>query len=62
MLEVHLPGDGGLSGGAEIMKDVEKTMRSRVAEVQKAKDGDANPKNTFADALLLPLAEVIVAA
>ncbi|KAG9105223.1 hypothetical protein FRC07_009481 [Ceratobasidium sp. 392] len=61
MLEASHPGGQSLTGGEEIMKEVEKIMEKRVATAREvgSVESKSEPKNSLADALLLPLADAI---
>ncbi|KAG9106287.1 hypothetical protein FRC07_008882 [Ceratobasidium sp. 392] len=63
MLEANLPGGQSLTGGEEIMKEVEEMMEKRVVTAREvgSVESKSEPKNTLADALLLPLADAIPA-
>ncbi|KAG9078375.1 hypothetical protein FS749_009595 [Ceratobasidium sp. UAMH 11750] len=65
MLEENLPRGGSSTGGEEIMKEVEETMRGRVAGARKSRDveprTEPEPKSTLADVIHLPPADITAA-
>ncbi|QRV94740.1 tRNA-dihydrouridine synthase 1 [Ceratobasidium sp. AG-Ba] len=68
MLETDLPGGGDLSGGKEIMRQVDEIMRARVAKARKAQDEgvetepELESKSTLIDATLLLVEPAAAAA